>query len=253
MANKPLHFTQVKKSKNPPVRILSRFGCFDFTRCPEPDMRRAFLVCGVLYTLASRSTARSAAALFSRRSPPSSAHRYAAIRRKFRQQQRLSTGRETEATKMHFRRATFGGRRLLSLSTRAAFAASAGTYTLPRYPNEPGRDVEMWRNLGSWSGRPSKFAGGWWRPVSHPALSRAAASSSSRTGGDFALGAVDLRTVDGGPIPEGECNNHYRVPKIVSHSTCTRTILVPHVKHSYTTFLFELDRRRDDDVCCREC
>lgn len=74
--------------------------------------------------------------------------------------------------------------RLLALTTRAAFAASAGSYVYPSHPEWEDTGKDRWRS--ALSSRYSKFGGGWLRP-SPPVLSRASSTASARSAADAPL------------------------------------------------------------------
>ncbi|CAM9402879.1 unnamed protein product, partial [Laminaria digitata] len=153
----------------------------------QPVMLYWHLLCSsVAFAVASRRTG-SRASAFVLPSVRSSQHR--------------KTAANTSTSSMYHHVFKLRGR-LLSLSSRAALAASAGTYALPSHPDrEAGQ--ERWASSSSLSGRPRLGSG--WLHSSQPALAMAASGSSSSS---RSFSTVPLRfrggataTATDGPLP----------------------------------------------------
>lgn len=88
------------------------------------------------------------------------------------------------------------GRLLLSISSRAVLAASAGSYALPSQPDhrEPG-GAERWASSGR-----QKLGSGWLHASSQPALAMAA----SRSTGARSFSAIPLKFRGGATATEGQ-------------------------------------------------
>lgn len=108
------------------------------------------------------------------------------------------------------------GRLLLSLSSRAALAASAGSYALPSHPDrEPGQ--ERWGSSSVSSVRPTLGSG--WLHSSQPALAMAASGSS----GARSFSTVPLRFRGGATAPDGQ----YRYTELQHSSTAAVPCIIP--------------------------